>query len=187
MPLWKQRRPGSRAEQNGRICLFCFFAGLAAGTLAGNGLGKIGEVCMWPVGAEVWGSGQEIWRRQPGSWEKFSYLFRHRMSEGIMGWILGLTVCAAPAFCLLSLYAGFAMGWVITCCTLARGILGLPVFLLSCFPQMLFYLPVWGLLVWWGIGERRRIRVLPALLAAVILSAGAAAETFWNPFFLHFL
>ena len=68
------------------------------------------------------------------------------------------------------------MGWVITMCTLENGMFGLPVFLLSCFPQFLFYIPVWSLLAWWGLSGNRRLRVLPTFLAAGFLGLGAAAE-----------
>ena len=90
-------------------------------------------------------------------------------------------------FCVLALYGGFSMGWVITMCTLENGMFGLPVFLLSCFPQFLFYIPVWSLLAWWGLSGNRRLRVLPTFLAAGFLGLGAAAEAFWNPFFLKIL
>lgn len=79
------------------------------------------------------------------------------------------------------------MGWVITMCTLENGMFGLPVFLLSCFPQFLFYIPVWSLFAWWGLSGNRRLRVLPTFLAAGFLGLGAAAEAFWNPFFLKIL
>lgn len=188
--MWKIRG-GRERGQAGSLCFICFFLGLAAGTLAGNWIcGR--EWLSLPLLADVqsrWGVGlwQSPWRKQPGNGGKLLYLLQRRLGEGALGWILGLNVCAAPAFCLLALYGGFSLGWVITCCTLEEGLLGLLAFLLSCFPQMLFYLPVWGLLVWWGLGERRKIRLLPTLAAAVFLGLGAAAEAFWNPLFLRLL
>lgn len=201
-PARKNGGRGSRSLSRGaRLCLICFFAGLIIGTAAGNWIyGKHGLAWTaagdgsrgagqidWAAGPGSWPMSRSIWRQEPGNGEKLIYLLQRRLGEGAVGWILGLTVCAVPAFGLLALYGGFSMGWVITCCTLQNGILGLPVFLLSCFPQFLFYVPVWCLLVWWGLTEPRRVRVLPALAAAGMLGLGAAAEAFWNPFFLNML
>lgn len=190
--------PDREAGWNFRLCLICFFVGLAAGTVAGNWMYGRNWLPFSPEGPNSrttgleegwisWGVGQSAWRQMPGNGEKFFYLLRRRLGEGMLGWILGLTVCAVPAFCVLALYGGFSMGWVITMCTLENGMFGLPVFLLSCFPQFLFYIPVWSLFAWWGLSGNRRLRVLPTFLAAGFLGLGAAAEAFWNPFFLKIL
>ena len=124
------------------------------------------------------------WRKQPGDKEKFAYLCGRRLKEGGLGWLFGLTVCAAFCFCLLAGYMGFTLGWIITVYTVEWGIMGLPSFFLSCFPQMLLYLPAWGLLLWQGLEGRAKIRPLLAVTAALLLCGGAGLEAFINPWFI---
>lgn len=201
-------KKGVRLSIDGKkILLFCFLAGILLGTLVGNmGADKapaygMGQNGMGQTGSAGAGTGtgkilQELerrgmsdrpWRRQAGDREKFWYICRQRLWEGAVGWLLGLTVCAVPCFWGIAGYMGFSMGWVIVCYTAGWGLLGLPRFFLSCFPQWLCYLPAWYLFIWLGFRQPVRIRLFPALLAFGLLCIGAGAEAFANPFFLNLL
>lgn len=184
MKMFRKEGEKNRAARGFSIC---FFFGIAVGTLAGNWLyGR--EWQRFPLSQwGIWFLGQGPWRLQEGTLEKFFYLLQRRESQGIGAWILGLTLCAAPAYWLLAVWGGLCTGWAITWYTAEKGLMGLPGFFLSCFPQGLFYLPVWGLFVWWGLGRERKLRLGAFLAAAAVLAVGAAAETWINPFFLQLL
>ena len=184
----------------GQIFLLCFLAGIVLGTMVGNvgmektffyggGSDKTGRP---GVGQSLRGVEEKMvqdrpWRQQAGDVDKFLYILRQRLCEGAVGWLLGLTVCAAPCFWGMAGYMGFSVGWVIARYTAGWGLLGLPRFFLSCFPQWLFYLPAWGLFIWLGSKRPVRVRLFPALLAFGLLFLGAGAEAFANPFFLNIL
>ena len=148
----------------------------------------IGEVEEWRETEDdrynMFYPGITPWRRQPGNWEKFQFLCGKRLKEGGLGWLLGLTVCAPAGFCLLAVYLGFAFSWTITWYTIELGLMGLLYFFRFCFPQMILYLPAWAILTWQGLEGKARLRLFPALFAAVFLSVGAGLEAFANPWFL---
>lgn len=178
------------------IFWLCFWAGILAGTFVGNreNIKKPGpEGNTYAEAAKNCGEWEELeqmlskgtpWRKQPGDREKFVYLCGRRLKEGGLGWLFGLTVCAAFCFCLLAGYMGFTLGWIITAYTVEWGIMGLPSFFLSCFPQMLLYLPAWGLLLWQGLEGKAKIRPLLAVTAGLLLCGGAGLEAFVNPWFI---
>ncbi|MDO4330151.1 MAG: hypothetical protein Q4C66_12550 [Lachnospiraceae bacterium] len=165
-------KTGAWSVGNGEMFLLCFLAGILGGTIAGN-MGLL--VKDLPASSAA------------GSKERFFYICRQRAGEGAAGWLFGLTVCAAPCFWLLAGYLGFSMAWIITCYTASLGVLGLPGFLLSCFPQWLFYVPAWYLLIWWGLNGPVRLRLLPAMLVLALLCLGAGAETFIHPLVMGLL
>lgn len=174
----------------------CFWAGILSGTLVGNRESKRTAGSEEKMEAQdsqnpgEWTDMEQVyldalpWRKQPGNGEKFGYLCIRRLKEGGLGWLFGLTVCGAFFFCLLGGYMGFGLGWIITVYTIEQGIMGLPLFFLSCFPQMLLYLPAWGLLLWQGLEGKAKVRPVLALLTALLLCGGAGLEAFVNPRFL---
>lgn len=189
--------PKRAGVTGGKLFFLCFFLGILAGTVAGN-LGFLQIREYREEGSEslegqmfsAFGNAIAVnrpWREQAGSREKFFYIWKQRMGEGLMAWILGLTVCAAPLFWVLAVYMGFSLGWVVVCYTARLGVLGLYGFFLSCFPQWLFYLPAWYLFIWQGLNRPARVRVLPAFLALLLFGLGAGAESFLNPVFLQML
>ncbi len=191
------------AERGGVILVVCFFLGILAGTLTGNLGMHPGLLSAEGVGLEEmerlekrkeffqeFGNlvvQNQPWRLSAGNWEKFLYLCGHRLKEGGLLWLLGLTVCALPCFCALAGYAGFSMSWIITCYTAQLGLLGLPGFFASCLPQWLLYGPAWYLFLHLGLERPARLRMLPALLALTLMVLGAGAEAFMNPALLAFL
>lgn len=174
-----------------QVFLFCFWLGILAGTAVGNWetAGRAGTEETYDVFEGKGGGGKLYpgitpWRRQAGDREKFGFLCWERLKEGGLGWLLGMTVYAPFGFCLMAVYMGFVFGWTITWYTIELGIMGLPRFFLSCFPQVLMYLPAWGILVWQGLEGKAKLRLIPSLLAASLLSIGAGLEAFINPLFL---
>lgn len=175
--------------------LLFLWIGIAAGTAAGN-WETIEKRWNFTKNQEIQESSEHIfadmgiwiegssWRRQPGTKEKFFYLCRKRLSEGSLGWLVGMTVCAKFCFCLGLSYAGFLIGLIVSVYTVELGILGLPWFFLSCFPQMICYLPAWGILIWRAMEGEGKVHLPSSLFAALLFCAGAGLEAFANPFFL---
>ena len=183
-----------------RVFLVCFFLGILLGTIIGNlGLLETSQDTDGWVYEKVWDKGisrlgfgnvavpNSTWRLQPGSMEKFLYIGKQRMGEGLAIWLFSLTVCAVPIFWILAVYLGFSLGWVVVCYTAKLGLLGLAGFFLSCFPQWLLYLPAWYLFIWQGLNPPARLRVVPSLLALGLFCLGAGVEAYWNPIFLRLL
>jgi hypothetical protein len=190
---------GNREGYRKRVFLICFFFGVVLGTIIGN-LGFLeqskfaggfsyereNDIADAPFifGTPVQNSS---WRLQSGSLEKFLYIGKQRMEEGMAIWLFSLTICAVPLFWILAVYLGFSLGWVVVCYTVQLGIMGLAGFFLSCFPQWLFYLPAWYLFIWQGLNRPARLRMIPSLLAIGFFCLGAGAEAYWNPVFLRLI
>ncbi len=157
---------------NETIFLACFLAGILGGTIAGN--------MILPAGGISAGTAA-------GSMERFLYICRQRVGEGTAGFLLGMTVCAAPCFWLLAVYLGLSVAWIIVRYTAALGMMGLPGFFLSCFPQWICYLPAWCLLIWRGLKGPSRLRLLPPAMILTLLCLGAGAEAYINPMVMRCL
>ena len=96
---------GETAKTAGRVFVFCFFFGILAGTVVGNlGFLEIPQA-LEGGGRAFWGGkslldfGNAVmlnrpWRMEGGSAEKFFYIGKERLGEGLAAWLLGLTVCA---------------------------------------------------------------------------------------------
>ena len=94
---------------------------------------------------------------------------------------------ALPLFCIFTVLAGFSMGFVLSVITVQKGLMGLPVFLMTVMPQCLCYLPVFGILLFWGVQKGRRFRIPAFLLLLLLTAAGSALEAWVNPAFLKFV
>lgn len=172
------------------VMYVCFLLGILAGTAAGNwgnargeqaGTYRQADESREEMQGEWTAFGGNPWRRAPGSMEKFLWLAKKRLGEGAFAWLLGVTVCSVPCFLVLAVYLGIVFGWMISWYTAELGLLGLPCFWLSCFPQALCYIPAWFLFTWQGLEGKSRIHLVPSFLAALFLCAGAALEAYANP------
>lgn len=76
---------------------------------------------------------------------------------------------AVPCFCLLTGGFGLSVGVVLSVMTGQKGLKGLFLFAASVMPQAFFYVPVWCLLILWGIRRGERLRIF-ALASAFPLS-----------------
>lgn len=119
--------------------------------------------------------------------ELLMYVCRQRELEVLFGWLIGLTVFSAPCFYLLAAYMGAGIGLVLSVTTFQRGMMGLPCYLLTLFPQMLIYLPVWICLASWAGEKSGRIRLLPLAGLMALVFVGAVLETCMNPYFIRLL
>ena len=75
-------------------------------------------------------------------------------------------------------------GVVLSVMTGLKGILGLPFFLARVMPQAFLYVPVWCLLLLWGIRRNGRLRIPALLMVLAFVAAGSACEVWLNPCFL---
>ena len=156
---------------------FSFGLGVLLGTAAVRFFG-------WPVVLE---QARQTGRANiPGGWEAlalFGRVFRCRLLQVTDGWLMGMTVCSIPLFCLVSAYGGLSAAVALSLLTARKGILGLPAFLASLFPQWLIYGVVWWLLASWAGGEQKRARLGAFLLLILFTACGAGAEILINPIF----
>lgn len=163
-----------------RFILF-FFAGLLAGTAAANFLhdslrGQVGYYLNLLSHQTKLGRAEQL--------TLFGEICRQRMLEVLVVWLIGLTAYAVPCFCVLSAGFGLSVGVVLSVMTGQKGILGLPFFLASVMPQAFLYVPVWCLLLMWGIRRNGRLRIPALLLVLAFVAAGSACEVWLNPYFL---
>lgn len=119
--------------------------------------------------------------------ELLMYVCRQREIEVLFGWIIGLTVFSAPCFYLMAAYTGAGIGLVLSVTTFQRGMMGLPCYLLTLFPQILIYLPIWICLASWAGEKSGKIRVLPLAGLMALAFGGAVLETYMNPYFIRLL
>jgi stage II sporulation protein M len=159
----------------------CFFAGLIAATVMAN--------FWYPSFMEEAGYYMGLLDRNV-SLDKgdriqlFYQVLRQRGIEVWIAWLIGLTAYALPLYCLLTAGIGFSMGFILSVITVQKGLMGLPVFLMTVMPQGFCYLPLWSILLWWGMQRGRRFKI-PAFLLLLFLSAlGSACEAWISPFFL---
>ncbi|GLC80384.1 stage II sporulation protein M [Lacrimispora brassicae] len=184
-----RRRPGPRAmyaslERNLKAedrCLLCFFAGLIAGTVIANfWYPSFMEEAAYYLGLLDRNVNLDKGERL----QLFYQVLRQRGIEVWIAWLIGLTAYAVPLFCLLTAGIGFSMGFVLSVITVQKGLMGLLVFLMTVMPQGLCYLPLWSILLLWGMQKGRQFRVPAFLLLLFLAALGSACEAWLNPFFL---
>lgn len=157
-----------------------FLLGIVLGTAAVRFFG-------WPVVLEQSGQaglagrgGMMAWKEMAGN---FGGLFGRRFLQLAAGWMMGMTVCSVPLFCLAAACGGLSWSVTLSILTARKGLLGLPAFLGSLFPQWLVYGAVWWVLALWAGQEVKRVRLGAFLLLVLLTALGAWAETFLNPIF----
>lgn len=187
LPFRLRRRTGGSGVayrttgDGGSRFLLCFFVGILAGTAAANLLhASLSEQAGYYL--NLLSHHEELNRTQQLA--LFGDICRQRVIEVMIAWLIGLTVYAVPCFCVLSAGFGLSVGVVLSVMTGQKGIMGLPFFLASVMPQALFYVPVWCLLLLWGIRRNGRLRIPALLLVLAFVAAGSACEVWLNPYFL---
>ena len=184
-PIHFQKNPGTAAaagygSSGNRFILF-FFAGLLAGTAAANFLhASLSDQAGYYL--NLLSHQSDLGRSEQLA--LFGDICRQRIIEVLSAWLIGLTAYAVPCFCVLSAGFGLSVGVVLSVMTGLKGILGLPFFLASVMPQAFLYVPVWCLLLLWGIRRNGRLRIPALLLVLAFVAAGSACEVWLNPFFL---
>lgn len=117
----------------------------------------------------------------------FFQIWLQRSGMALMLWLAGMTPVAWLAAWGACLVLGLELAWLLAGFTGWGGLWGMPVFVASLFPQMLFYLPVFWLLLSWALAKERRIRTAGFLILLSALGIGASLEVWLNPFFVSFL
>lgn len=162
------------------LFLCCFFSGLLAGTAAAN--------LLYPFMSGEAGYYLELLDgsfrlREEERLSLFWQILRQRLSEAGIAWLMGMTAYAVPFFCLASAALGLSAGLLLSVITVQKGILGLPFFLMTLFPQILCYLPLWGLLFLWVMNKQRRLSIPALFILALLAALGSACEAWLNPLF----
>lgn len=158
--------------------LICFILGILGGTAAAHFFG--GQTVKAQV---LGGTGTDLGLDAGGMRDLFFDTCRFRLTQLAAGWLMGLTVCSVPLFCLAAAYGGVSLAVVLSVLTAQKGLLGLPAFLCSLFPQGLLYLMVWLVLAGWAGGEKKKVRLVSVLLLAIIMAMGAFLEIYVCPVF----
>ncbi|MDR1547696.1 MAG: stage II sporulation protein M [Hungatella sp.] len=184
-----RRRPGpggmyTSLERNLRAedrYLICFFAGLIAGTVMANfWYPSFVEEAVYYLGLLDRNVNLDKGERV----QLFYQVLRQRGIEVWIAWLMGLTAYALPLYCLLTAGIGFSMGFVLSVITVQKGLMGLPVFLMTVTPQGLCYIPLWCILLLWAMQNGRRFRIPAFLLLLFLAALGSACEAWINPIFL---
>ncbi|MDR2025329.1 MAG: stage II sporulation protein M [Hungatella sp.] len=184
-----RRRPGpggryTSLERNLRAedrYLICFFAGLIAGTVMANfWYPSFMEEAVYYLGLLDRNVNLDKGERV----QLFYQVLRQRGIEVWIAWLMGLTAYALPLYCLLTAGIGFSMGFVLSVITVQKGLMGLPVFLMTVTPQGLCYIPLWCILLLWAMQNGRRFRIPAFLLLLFLAALGSACEAWINPIFL---
>lgn len=163
------------------LVAFCFFTGIFLGTVWVN---KMGAELKEQLG--IFGQAFLAGSVPPPSLEQLAELLLKRGLETGILWLLGISLFAVPGFCLAAAYAGFSMAFLISSMTVQAGIRGILLFLLSVFPQAIFYLPVISVLYLWGMAPGSKIHGGGFAVLLILTVAGAASELWLNPWFMHF-
>lgn len=164
--------------------LVCFFAGLLTGTAAANFLYSS---LSSQVGYYLSLLSHHTELGREAQLALFRDIARQRIIEVLIAWLIGLTVYAVPCFCLLSAGFGLSAGVILSVMTGQKGLMGLPFFLVTMMPQALIYIPVWCMLLLWGIRRNGRLRLLALVLILALVAVGSACEVWLNPLFLELI
>ncbi len=147
------------------LAVFCFFVGVFGGIiLANQNGGELAAALEMPGGMTSW----------------FGLLGKRCLFAGAL-WLLGMSLPAIPGTLCVIGWLGFSMSFLISSYTIRCGLGGLPVFLASVFPQILFYLPVWAVLITWALCGQQRLHLAGFAVLLVLTALGALTETALNP------
>ena len=120
----------------------------------------------------------------------FGYLFKGRSISLFFVWILGSSFLGGALIYLVLLWSGFSVGLYLMAGLVKRGISGLGFCIAAVFPQMLFYIPAFGLVliqafVLSGKREMGKERVLRygiiLFVSFLLLFMGVLMESYVNP------
>lgn len=163
--------------------LFCFIAGILAGTAAANLLGgELKQQIGYFDTLFLSGQGMDFGRQK----EMWLYVLRQRGLELTGAWLLSLTVFSSAGFCLLAGLAGGSIAVALSVITVQKGLSGLLFYMATVLPQALFYVPAGLILASWAGEEQHRIRIPALVLLVVLLLAGSVSETWVSPRLIGF-
>lgn len=164
--------------------LVCFFIGLIAGTMIANfWYSSFENEAVYFLG--LLSSSKSV-NGQNGI-GLFGEVLRQRLIQIFVAWLMGMTAYAAVLYCFMTAGLGFSMGFVMSVITVQKGLMGLPFFFMTVMPQWLCYLPLWILLLYWGVQKGKRFRVAVLFFILLLCIMGSALETWINPVFLKYV
>lgn len=120
----------------------------------------------------------------------FAYLLKGRGVSLFSVWLLGSSFLGRILIYLVLLWSGFSVGIYITAGLVKRGISGLGFCIAAVFPQMLFYIPAFGLILIQSfilsgkqeMGKERVLRYSIILFVSfLLLFLGVLMESYVNP------
>lgn len=166
----------SRRPSHGEYAALCFFAGILAGSLWFPFSGSSCSELTLPELAAVlpaklaWFEGSALGR----------LLLKRLILTGFL-WLLGMSLVAAVGMSVFLFWCGCSMALLIAALTVQRGWIGLPLFVLLLFPQILCYLPVMLVLIGWGFGTPKKLHLTGFLVLLLLMSVGVILEVWICP------
>lgn len=170
--------------------LFSFFGGLLAGIIYGW---IFAPGYMEQVGFLSDAFLLDYLKREVDGNELFVYLLKGRGISLCFIWILGSSFLGGALIYLVLLWSGFSVGLYLMAGLVKRGIGGLGFCIAAVFPQILFYIPAFGLVliqafVLSGKREMGRERILRygiiLFVCVLLLFLGVLMESYVNPVIL---
>ena len=155
---------------------FCFFVGILAGTLWVNRLGKEAQEQVVTLGQALLAGS-----REPCQAAQAVSILMKRELPVLLLWLSGMSVLAQAGLWIGGFGLGFFCSFLISCMTLQAGRGGLLLFLLSMFPQCLFFIPVIAALVFWSLEENKRAHLAGFVALLLLTAVGTAVELYVNP------
>ena len=167
----------SRRPSHGEYAALCFFAGILIGSLW---LPLSGASCSELIQPELATVLPEKLSTLPGGPTLGNLLLKRLLFAGFL-WLLGMSLVAAAGMSLFLFWCGCSMALFIAALTVQRGCIGLPLFVLLQFPQMLCYLPAVLVLVGWGFGKPKKLHLAGFLVLLFLMAVGAILEVWVCP------
>ncbi|MEF9939821.1 MAG: hypothetical protein RSG54_09995 [Clostridium sp.] len=179
----KKNRIGSYSYPT-MLITFCFFIGLVAGSIWINLMAK--EIQEQLGTFELTGLLNHSQPVMLSFGQIFPILIKREMAI-IFLWLIGMTAFSLQGLSLVAVYGGFSMATVVSLMTLQMGIAGLPAYLLSIFPQVLFYSPVIAMLFFWGLETLKKNHIAGLVILLFMTFIGTMAEICFNPYFVQII
>lgn len=114
------------------------------------------------------------------------YVARQRIGRTAVIALMSVTSWSAFGFCFLAFYGGLSGSMILSVITCQKGLMGLPCYMATLFPQYLFYLLIWFILAGWASKQKHQVRLGAVLGIGVLLILGICLETVINPVIMKF-
>lgn len=124
----------------------------------------------------------------------FGYLLKGRSVSLFLLWILGSSFLGGVMIYLVLIWSGFSVGLYLMAGLVKRGVSGLGFCIAAVFPQMIFYIPAFGLILLQAfvlsgkreMGKERIIRYgIILFVSFLLLFLGVLMESYVNPAILR--
>ena len=113
--------------------------------------------------------------------ELFFKVAARRFGQLLFVLLTAMTPVARAASLFLSGYLGFSSAVMVCALTMDAGLMGIVQYVSLMFPQGIFYMAIYYVVFWWMPREQKHLTLAAAVLLMALTAAGAAAESFVNP------